>query len=175
MANVGVIRVYPSEGRWAVKKDGASRVSSRHDTKEEAYRAAREIALNQGLDIIVHWKNGKIQKRVRPKDMEQDDCFITTACVNHFNLSDDCYQLQLLRRFRDEYMLSDNERKQLVGQYYAVAPTIVVKLNKHPDRIKFYNEVFSRINEACIAIENGEFQAAKEIYIQTVLTLTEQL
>lgn len=175
MANDGTIHVIPSEGRWIVKKAGASRASSRHDTKEEAYRAAREIALNQGLDIIVHWKDGKIQKRVRPKDMEADDCFITTACVTFFNLPDDCDQLQLLRKFRDEYMLSNPEGIELVKQYYLEAPKIVSGIKQHPDRTTIYTSTFQKINEACDAIRNGENHLAMEIYIKSVRSIQKQL
>ena len=56
------IHIVPKEQGWVVKKEGAQRISGSADTKTEAYEIAREIALNQGLDIVVHGKDGKIQK-----------------------------------------------------------------------------------------------------------------
>lgn len=48
---------------WAVKKEGASRVSSQHATKKEAESAGRATSTNQGTELIVHRKDGTIERR----------------------------------------------------------------------------------------------------------------
>ena len=85
------IRVYPDGDVWVVKKDGNTKASAIRNTQREAYIAAREIALNQGLSITVHSPNGQIQKVVNPQDRASEDgCFITTACVQAKGLKEKC-------------------------------------------------------------------------------------
>lgn len=164
------IHIVPKEQGWIVKKEGAQRISGSADTKTEAYEIAREIALNQGLDIVVHGKDGKIQKKVRPQESDEG-CFITTACVKYFGLTDNCYQLQTLRKFRDNYLLKSTDTKPLVHQYYTIAPQIVRRLETDKNKNKLYNIVFQQINKACAAIEKSEFDSAKNIYQKIVLRL----
>lgn len=46
--------------QWAVKREGAKRVSSLHSTKEEALRAATITAKREGTEVEVHTLEGKI-------------------------------------------------------------------------------------------------------------------
>lgn len=57
----------------------------------------------------------------------QGGCFLTTAACEYMHLPDDCEELQVLRKFRDEYVPED-----LVREYYKIAPKIAkrVKTNE---------------------------------------------
>lgn len=48
---------------WSVKREGAQRSSSTHTNKDAALTAARQIAINNGLEMFEHGKNGQIQNR----------------------------------------------------------------------------------------------------------------
>ncbi|MBK6482332.1 MAG: DUF2188 domain-containing protein [Chitinophagaceae bacterium] len=166
------IRVRKDGNVWIAKKDGSSRASAIRNTQREAYLAAREIALNQGLTITVHAPNGQIQKVVHPKEnLNEDDCFITTACVRYYNLPDNCYQLQKLRSFRDNYLKNQKDGNDLIQQYYSVAPTLVKLLNEQTNKGNLFREIFHQINTACALIEIKENAKAKNIYIQVVSNL----
>lgn len=172
MAKYRTIRVYPDGNVWVVKKDTAAKASAIRNTKDEALKVAREIALNQGLTIIIHGKDGRIQKTVTPEDSEPDsNCFITTSCIKYFGLRDDCYELQTLRKFRDEYLLKNSKNRALVNQYYSIAPNLVKLLELSRNKKELYSKIFSRINSACQAIEAGRLNNAKIIYKDAVLYL----
>jgi len=47
-------------GGWDVKKGGGKRTSSHHDTKQDAIDRGREISRNQGTELRIHNKDGKI-------------------------------------------------------------------------------------------------------------------
>jgi len=51
------------DGGWAVKRAGAQRASVRTETKSEAVKIGRVISQRSGTTLVVHGKDGKIQKR----------------------------------------------------------------------------------------------------------------
>ena len=55
--------VVPRDGKWAVRKGGADRVTRRFDTKREAVEAAREIARKQRVELYIHGRDGRIRQR----------------------------------------------------------------------------------------------------------------
>jgi hypothetical protein len=172
MANT--IRVYKSAGEWVAKRDGSTR-GRYFDTQKAAYLHAREIALNNGLTITVYYPNGGIKAVINPKNRaeEESNCFLTTSCVKYFGLKDNCYELETLRLFRDQYLLKSIEGKELVSQYYDIAPSLVKKLESSEKRHKLFKSIFFEIQSSCRAIENKEYEKAKEIYISAVSNLVE--
>ncbi len=52
--------VHDPNGGWNIKKGGADRVSAHAGTKEKAIDIARKISQNQGTELVIHNKNGKI-------------------------------------------------------------------------------------------------------------------
>lgn len=50
------------EGGWDVKRDGAQRSSGHFGTKKDAEQAGRQISKNQGTELVIHDKEGKIQR-----------------------------------------------------------------------------------------------------------------
>ncbi len=55
--------VVPHEKGWAVKGAGNERATSVHSTQREAVAAARDIARNQGTEMLIHGENGRIRER----------------------------------------------------------------------------------------------------------------
>ena len=55
--------VVPRGGKWAVRKAGAERVTRRFDTQQEAIKAARGLARNQGGEVFIHGRDGRIRER----------------------------------------------------------------------------------------------------------------
>lgn len=55
--------VVKRDDEWAVRKEHADRDTRRFDTQAEAIQAAREIAINQGSEMFIHGRDGKIRER----------------------------------------------------------------------------------------------------------------
>lgn len=55
--------VVPRGDRWAVRKAGAERVTRHFDTQQEAIKAARRLARNQGGEVFIHGQDGRIRER----------------------------------------------------------------------------------------------------------------
>ena len=60
-----------SDGGWQVKGAGNSRATVRTKTQEEAINIGRDIARNQGAELVIHGTDGKI----RAKDSYGNDPF----------------------------------------------------------------------------------------------------
>lgn len=55
--------VVPTENGWGVKGEGNSKLTKETSTKAEALKVGREIAKNQGSELFIHGRDGKIQDR----------------------------------------------------------------------------------------------------------------
>ena len=55
--------VVPRQEGWAVKGEGTSRATATFDRKADAVARGREIAQNQGTELLIHGRDGKIESR----------------------------------------------------------------------------------------------------------------
>ena len=55
------VHVVPREDGWAVRREGAKRDSSHHDTKADALESGRTTARRDGVELVTHGKDGRIQ------------------------------------------------------------------------------------------------------------------
>ena len=55
--------VVPHGDGWAVRGAGNERVTSTHSTQAEAQAAAREIAINQQSEVVIHRPDGRIRDK----------------------------------------------------------------------------------------------------------------
>ncbi|NLI92702.1 MAG: DUF2188 domain-containing protein [Peptococcaceae bacterium] len=58
------VHVIPNnnQGGWSVKKGGAQRASVHTETKSDAIKMGRVISQRSGSELIIHGKDGKIQR-----------------------------------------------------------------------------------------------------------------
>ncbi len=99
-------------------------------------------------------------------------CYITTAVCKSLNKPDDCYELNTLRRYRDEYLLATESGKEIVEEYYNIAPTIVKRIDKEADSAKIYENIWQDYLSPCIRlIEEGKREDCRELYSDMVRKL----
>ena len=95
-------------------------------------------------------------------------CFITTACVEHMGLSDDCEQLNILRMFRDKLVEEDELFREIVLDYYKKAPSVVKKINESDNKDEVLEHLYNELVVPCVEmLKNNQEQEAKEHYINT--------
>lgn len=98
-------------------------------------------------------------------------CFLTTACVSYRGLPDDCEELTVLRKFRDNYMRNLPEGESLIQKYYEVAPGIVAAINRSPKRRDIYEELYLILRACVEAIKAGNHSLALRTYKEMVIEL----
>ena len=99
-------------------------------------------------------------------------CYVTTAVCQSQNKPDDCYELTLLRHYRDTYMMETPEREQIVKEYYNIAPTIVKHISQTDRADEIYEQIWEEYLQPCIRlIEAKEPDSCEELYTKMVRTL----
>ena len=99
-------------------------------------------------------------------------CYLTSACMKHFyqKFDDNCYELTVLRWFRDNFVSEDD-----VVHYYEVAPIIVENLDNDEDANTIYNYIYDNVVNYCVKkIEQEEYDKAYARYKNSVIFLEEE-
>lgn len=99
------------------------------------------------------------------------DCYLTTACMRHDNenFDDNCYELRVLRWFRD-YFVS----KEDIEHYYKMAPYIVEGISREEKQDLIYDYIYDNIVDYCVEeIEKGNYEEAYTRYKESILSLEE--
>ncbi len=60
------IHVVPRNGGWAVRREGADRATSVHNSKKDAVERATDLAKKNSSRLIVHKQDGTIEKHRKP-------------------------------------------------------------------------------------------------------------
>lgn len=99
-------------------------------------------------------------------------CYITTAVCDRLGKADDCYELTILRRYRDEYLLSTERGRKAVEEYYDIAPTIVKRINNEEKKTEIYTDIYEQCLIPCIhMIEEGKMEECEMLYTEMVRDL----
>ena len=100
-------------------------------------------------------------------------CYITTAVCESLGKAEDCMELDLLRSFRDGYMLTTQGGGSMVDEYYNIAPAIVSAINNIEDRDEVYRKIYNEYILPCITmIESDQMKECMEHYKRMVEYLT---
>lgn len=51
------------DGGWSVKGAGNGKATANTDTQKQAIEKAKEIAKNQGSEVVIHGRDGKIRDK----------------------------------------------------------------------------------------------------------------
>lgn len=76
-------------------------------------------------------------------------CFFTTAAVHTLGLTDDCWELRSLRRFRDGPLGQMTGGADLIDRYYAEAPGVVAAIGQRDDASRIWTWAYWRYILPC--------------------------
>lgn len=106
------------------------------------------------------------------KETSSGSCYLTSACMQHFNaeFNDNCYELQVLRWFRDHFVSEED-----IIHYYETAPVIVEAINNSSNFQEVYSDIYQNVVKFCVqAIELEQYDEAYERYKNSILSLEEK-
>lgn len=147
-----------------------------------AFLEQKGVSAEPVTDLIVKKWNKAFRTSVGKANYEKIEsgfhkkfCYITTAVCESQGKPDDCYELELLRSYRDDYLLATDGGEELVKEYYNIAPTIVNRIGRQENSEEIYSEIWDCWLSECIhLIEAGEKEACREKYMDMVYELKER-
>ena len=172
----GVPVNYPEAFKWYEKAAKAGHVSAMNNLAY-AYDNGLGVQTNSARAEYWYRKAAKAGNETAKKNLSillrnRDSCFITTAICKSLGKADDCEELTTLRKFRDEWLVNQLEGKDLIAEYYSIAPQIVNKINSLPNSAQVYKNLLHDYLEPCLVfIEHGNNQACKQLYTEMVTYL----
>lgn len=96
-------------------------------------------------------------------------CYITTAVCTSLQKPEDCYELTLLKQYRDNYLAEMPGGADLIQNYYNIAPTIVKRIGKNKKAEDTYRMIWEQYLSPCIAlIEAQQHEACRRRYQEMV-------
>lgn len=109
------------------------------------------------------------------KEKESKGCYITSAVCECFNKPDDCEELVLFRRFRDEWLVKQIDGNNLIKRYYETAPQIVHKIKNENNSSEILQNIWNNYISKCYQLlkENKNYEC-KKVYINMVENLEKQ-
>ena len=141
--------------------DNEKKVEGRGRTSEESQKVASDKSDKSGGDSS-------------SESSGSSGCYLTTACVRVMGLPDDCLELNILRNFRDNYLMSQPLGKKAVKEYYKIAPGIVQCIDKRKDAQSIWQDTYKDIGHAVSLILSKDFEGAFKYYKQMTSKLQDK-
>jgi len=125
------------------------------------------------LDVVLRDTKGKdyvtLNYQSSGADYDDDDydydCFLTTACVYHKGLRDDCHELQTIRFLREHYMRGTPEGDRLLTEYETTGPAILRSIYHAENRNEILDHLYNNLVVPSVTnIEEGNYEEAMNYY-----------
>lgn len=138
-------------------------------------RKEKQSAANKKEKARQYKKRADYSTTKEQVSVDDEGCFITTATCTAMGKSDTCEELTAFRKFRDETLLASSDGRQLVNEYYRIAPVIVARISQESDPPAFYKNLYTHyISPGYEALMQGDCRAAMQLYCQMVTSLAER-
>lgn len=130
-------------------------------------------------ELLRQWKERFPKTNLKPADFETINggfkrrfCYITTAVCESLGKPDDCYELNLLREYRDGYLMKQPDGEALIRHYYDIAPTIVKRICREENARRVYEGIWRDYLSPCIRlIEAEDNEGCRTVYQDMVYAL----
>lgn len=133
--------------------------------------AAEEEMKKMTGTICDRW-NERFGQHIQAADYEsiqagfkQKLCFVTTAVCCGLHKPQDCREIELMKRYRDEYLFRQDDGQEIIREYYDIAPTIVKRIAREATPEEKYLYLWEHYISKCVAhVENHENERCRQLY-----------
>lgn len=106
---------------------------------------------------------------------KQKLCFVTTAVCQGLHKSQDCREIALMKQYRDEYLLSQEDGERVVHEYYDIAPTIVKRIAKEASPEEKYLYLWNHYIKRCVElVQENQNEQCRKLYETMMVGLKEE-
>lgn len=150
-------------------KDGYNRIDRNYNASFEIHKTCSPALITIEVRKSDSIKQDAVSK---PSSTTNSGCYITTAVCKTENKPDNCYELEMFRKFRDNWLKKQLDGENLIAEYYDTAPRIIkcIDASNNPEII--YTEIKEKFLKPCLEfIQHGEMNKCKDTYIEMVRML----
>ncbi len=132
--------------------------------------------------LVDKWNATFTQYQIKPGTFDEINggfkrklCYVTTAVCLSIGKSEDCSEIKILKDYRDGFLANESDGRELIEEYYDIAPTIVNRINKQENASGTYREIYENYINPCInLIAENKLKDCKELYVQMMRSLQQQ-
>ncbi len=120
----------------------------------------------------------KLRKMFRGKECKPDSngCFLTTACCSAVGLHDDCWELSVLRAFRDNILTTMHDGKEQLQWYQKYAPIMTEEIARLEDAKQIFLRSYLFYILPCVIFYHlGMFESLRSRYVKMIQYLQKTL
>lgn len=111
----------------------------------------------------------RISKRQQNQKSSKSWCFITTSVCSFYEKQDNCEELTLLRNYRDTWLCNQKDGKNLIQEYYKIAPRIVQQIETSPHYAFYCRFLYHSFILPCISlIKKNKMDECKTKYVKMI-------
>jgi len=147
------------EDNTAYKK-GYANTKGQEDGAKNKYKNPFKETSEEGKAYKESWRDSYDNEKNK-----SGGCFITTATIETMGLDDDCDQLNIMRKFRDNYLSLQPKGNELIAEYYQIAPQLLTAIDQSSNPKGVYGQLYYKLVVPVIEhIQAGEFEEATKRY-----------
>lgn len=110
------------------------------DSGNTYVRLARGREADGDMDVVTLYRK---YGRFHEQTSSDESCFVTTACLRQLGKSDNCHELNALRRLRDHYVAQEvADGKDWIELYSYLGPALVRHFRHHPQCSSKYDQIY---------------------------------
>lgn len=163
---VNVRKLESSPAKWEV--------STKPDKKTGDYTFPKAVPKNPKFLVAPYLSAALLDKKDNPvinftystpSSSSDGACFLTTACVEHKGLADDCDELETLRNLRRHFMQGREEGQLLLQQYDLLGPALVQAIVQAGNKAEILEYMYQHMILPSVAlVKNNQPSAAVQYY-----------
>jgi hypothetical protein len=111
------------------------------------------------------------RRQLASEVLPEEDCYLTSACVAHARLQDDCHELTVMRAFRDDFLMTSIPGVAIVSRYYRHAPSLLSAIRTSPDSGETMEWILQQVRETTSHYVAGRGFRALETYLDMIIAL----
>lgn len=142
---------------------------AKRQAKDEGFYSVHRLKTQTILQDIQAWLLPHLQQGSQGPQLQtaKKGCYLTSACTRSRGLPDDCYELQRLRWFRDNFLANQPGGEADIQEYYRIAPQIVAAIDRAEQPDKRWNAIYEELIAPCVRlIDTHQLTACFDLYKQ---------
>jgi hypothetical protein len=155
----------------ALRRDEPIKASVLVDGQELVFFDATPVATKEATDemqrLVLNQKS-----QIDQLNREHRCCFLTAACCEAVGVPDDCFELTVLRRYRDQVLSRMPQGPREIADYYVIAPAILSSIRRNRSERELLRLYFSHILPCAVLAWLGARSLPRVLYTDMVTRLT---